>query len=99
MRCWRWSVLLLVFVCIALHELWGIASWPGGWASPPRSIVLWPLGGFALLSRVPERPLHQLAIYGAGPLVNLLLAGLLFMAERALPNAHVHRGTTSGRAA
>jgi tetratricopeptide (TPR) repeat protein len=80
------AVLLLLFTCIALHEL-GHSVVAGRLGIPTRSIVLWPLGGFALLSRAPERPLHQLAIYGAGPLVNLLLAGLLFLAERALPGS------------
>ncbi|MFL5804391.1 MAG: tetratricopeptide repeat protein, partial [Roseiflexaceae bacterium] len=82
------GVLLLLFVCIALHEL-GHSVVAGRLGIPTRSIVLWPLGGFAVLSRAPERPLHQLAIYGAGPLVNLLLAGVLFLAARAMPDALV----------
>ena len=45
-----------------------------------KSIVIWLLGGFTNLSREPEKPLHRLAIYAAGPFVTLLLGGLFFVA-------------------
>src|SRR5258705_7488476 len=44
-----------------------------------KSIVIWLLGGFTNLSREPEKPIHRLAIYAAGPFVTLLLGGLLFV--------------------
>ncbi len=44
-----------------------------------KSIVIWLLGGFTNLGREPEKPLHRLAIYAAGPLVTVLL-GFLFIA-------------------
>jgi tetratricopeptide (TPR) repeat protein len=79
------AVLFLLFVCVTLHELGHsvVAGWLG---ISTRSIVLWPLGGFTLLSRQPDRPLHQVAIFGAGPLINLLLAGALFLAVRGMPS-------------
>ncbi len=45
-----------------------------------KSIVIWLLGGFTNLSREPERPIHRLAIYSAGPFVTILLGGLFFVA-------------------
>jgi Zn-dependent protease len=79
------AVLFLLFACVPLHELGHsvVAGWLG---ISTRSIVLWPLGGFTLLSRQPDRPLHQVAIFGAGPLINLMLAGALFLAVRAMPS-------------
>lgn len=67
----------LVFACILAHELGHAltARWRG---ISTRSIVLWPLGGFANLSRAPERPWDDLLISAAGPLVNLGLAALCF---------------------
>lgn len=69
---------VLVFACILAHELGHAltARWRG---ISTRSIVLWPLGGFANLSRMPERPWDDLLISAAGPLVNLGLAGLCFV--------------------
>ena len=68
--------LITLFICIFLHELGHtlIAQYYG---IQVRSIILWPLGGLATLSRAPARPLQSLFITAAGPLVNLLLmAGL-----------------------
>jgi tetratricopeptide (TPR) repeat protein/Zn-dependent protease len=44
-----------------------------------KSIVIWLLGGFTTLSHEPERPVHRLFIYAAGPLITILL-GILFFA-------------------
>lgn len=56
---------------------------------PVRRILLLPLGGLALLGRLPERPREELRIALAGPVVNLglglifsALAGLYFSANR-----------------
>jgi len=45
-----------------------------------KSIVIWLLGGFTNLSREPEKPIHRLAIYAAGPFVTILLGGLCIVA-------------------
>jgi len=73
------SVLLFlaaVFICVALHEI-GHAAAARAFGIQVRSIVLWPLGGFANLSRRPENPLHDLVISAAGPLANLLILSVL----------------------
>lgn len=41
-----------------------------------KSVVVWLLGGFTNLAWRPEKPLHNLFIYSAGPLTNMLLAFL-----------------------
>jgi Zn-dependent protease/Flp pilus assembly protein TadD len=75
-------VLLLIaaiFACVALHEM-GHTVAARLYGIEVTSIVLWPLGGFANLSRRPEKVLPDLVIAAAGPLTNLLVfAGLLIL--------------------
>jgi Zn-dependent protease/Tfp pilus assembly protein PilF len=75
-----WLLALLsitgLFVCVLLHEL-GHAVVIQKLGIKVKQIVLWPLGGFTQLERSPSKPLHDLLVSGAGPLVSILLA-LLF---------------------
>ncbi|MBL8062612.1 MAG: M50 family metallopeptidase [Anaerolineales bacterium] len=41
-----------------------------------KSVVVWLMGGFTNLAYKPEKPMHNLFIYAAGPLMNMLLAFL-----------------------
>jgi len=50
-----------------------------------KSIVIWLLGGFTTLSHDPERPVHRLFIYAAGPLITLLLGILFFIVYYSMP--------------
>lgn len=69
-------LVLLLFLCVTLHELGhGIAARAFG--IPVREIILLPLGGLALLGRNPSKAWHELVIAAAGPLVNVLIAGIL----------------------
>ncbi|MBK9712634.1 MAG: site-2 protease family protein [Kouleothrix sp.] len=79
-------LMILLFVCVTLHEL-GHSLVAQRFGVPVREIVLLPLGGVAVLGRNPSRPLHELLIAAAGPLVNVLIAAGLFAftgATRAL---------------
>lgn len=75
-------VLLLItaiFACVALHEI-GHTIAARLYGIEVTSIVLWPLGGFANLSRRPDRVLPELVIAAAGPLTNLFIfSGLLLL--------------------
>ncbi|GAB4112620.1 MAG: site-2 protease family protein [Roseiflexaceae bacterium] len=75
-------LMILLFVCVTLHEL-GHSVAAQRFGIPVREIVLLPLGGVALLSRNPTRPWHELIIAAAGPLVNVVIAALLFLATGA----------------
>ncbi|MCB0009345.1 MAG: site-2 protease family protein, partial [Anaerolineales bacterium] len=46
---------------------------------PVTQIVLMPLGGVAQLGRIPEKPVQEFVIAIAGPMVNFVLAGLMFL--------------------
>jgi len=79
---------LLLFVCVTLHEL-GHAWIALRLNVPVKNIILLPIGGLAQMQSLPEKPLHEMLIAGAGPLVNLsIVIGLipvaLFFSEEAL---------------
>lgn len=67
---------LLLFVCVTLHEF-GHALVARRFGVPVREIYLLPIGGVAMLSRSPSKPVHELLIAIAGPLVNVAILAIL----------------------
>jgi Zn-dependent protease len=69
-------LMALLFACVALHEF-GHALMAQRLGIPVREILLLPIGGVAMLSRVPRKARHELLIAAAGPAVNVLIIALL----------------------
>ncbi len=77
-------LVLIVFVCVAFHELvHGLVARRFG--IKVRDITLLPIGGVASMSKMPENPKEEFLISIAGPLFNIVLAAVLFFVLYNVP--------------
>jgi len=91
---WTVAYLVMLFVCITLHEFGHGLTARRYRVQVPR-ILLTPIGGIIELGSLPRQPRRELAIIAAGPAVNFVLAAFLalwvpwprlFIADGTIPD-------------
>jgi Zn-dependent protease len=93
-------VILALFVCVLLHEFGhSLVAQRLGLEVP--DITLLPIGGLARLKVLPEKPVDEVKIAIAGPLVNIVLAPIFFAVAFLLGTDQsvnvLERGGTAGQ--
>jgi Zn-dependent protease len=75
---WHTAAMVVFFSCVVLHEL-GHSFTAMHYGIGVRRILLMPIGGMAEFDSIPRQPIRELWITLAGPAVNFVIAGALWL--------------------
>ncbi|MDI3469632.1 MAG: hypothetical protein OJF62_001695 [Pseudolabrys sp.] len=81
--------IVLLFLCVLLHEFGHIFTARAFGVTTPY-VTLLPIGGVAQLEHIPEKPSEEFLVAIAGPIVNVVIAGMLMLA-----GAHIDSGASA----
>ena len=70
------AFIILVFLCVTLHEFGHITMGRRFGVKTPE-VILSPIGGIANMERMPDKPVQELLVALAGPAVNVVIALVL----------------------
>ena len=68
----------LIFLCVLFHEF-GHSLVAKSYGLEVASIILLPIGGVSQITEIPRDPMKEVSITIAGPIVNFLIAAILFL--------------------
>jgi Zn-dependent protease/predicted transcriptional regulator len=85
-----------LFACVVIHEV-GHSLIARRFGKEAKSITLLPIGGVAAIDQMPTKPGQEIAVSLIGPLINLVIAGILYVLVGAktgvaLPNLYPESG-------